>query len=138
MNTYSFCILPDGKLPEGMKATLANVFPSYAGKRIKLTVAEYKEKRSLNQNSYYWSAIVPHVRRVRFDMGDPLTIEQVHEDLLAQFAPSAMAKCLDGRKYARAMRSKEMSVAEMAEYITAITACMAEFGHPVPIREYAA
>jgi hypothetical protein len=136
MNTYSFCVLENGKLPEGIRNTLANIFPSYAGKRLKMTISEYKEKRSLDQNAYYWSGIVPHVRKVRFDMGDPLTIEQVHEDLLAQFAPGKEAKRLDGAPYNRPMRSKEMSVGEMAEYITAITACMAEFGHPVPTRDY--
>jgi len=128
-------MLENGKMPEGMKATLLNVFPSYAGKKIKLSIAEAKEKRSLDQNAYYWTAIVPHVRKVRFDMGDPLSIDQVHEDLLKQFAPVVSGKDLMGGQYARPKRSKEMSVAEMAEYITAITATMAQFGNPVPLRE---
>jgi hypothetical protein len=135
MKTYSFCILPDGKLPDGMRATLANVFPSFAGKRIKMSIAEHKEKRSLDQNAYYWSVIVPHVRKVRFEMGDPLTVDQVHEDLLAQFAPGKEAKRMDGKPYNRPMRSKEMSVGEMADYITAITACMADYV-PIPIQGY--
>lgn len=136
MNTYTFCMLENGKMPEGMRLTLANIFPSFAGKKLKLTIAEAKEKRSKSQNDYYWTAIVPHVRKVRFEMGDPLSTEQVHEDLLAQFAPGKEAKRLDGQSYNRPMRSKEMSVPEMAEYITAITACMAQFGNPVPTKEY--
>lgn len=135
MNTYTFCMMPDGKLPMGMKETLANVFPSFAGKKIKLSIAEAKERRSLDQNAYYWAAIVPHVRHVRFDMGDPLSDEQVHEDLLSQFAPRKTAKRMDGSTYIRPMRSKEMSVQQMAEYITAITAMMAQFGSPVPLKE---
>jgi hypothetical protein len=136
-NTFSFCVLENGKLPPGMKVTLANVIPSYAGKWLNLTLAERKEKRTISQNDYYWVAIVPHVRKVRFDSGDALSIDQVHEDLLAQFAPSKIATRFDGERYSRPMRSKEMSVKEMADYITAITACMAEFGEPVPVKEHA-
>lgn len=126
------CIVgKDGKLPEGIRQTLANIIPSYAGKQITLTIAEKKEKRSLDQNSYYWVAIVPAVRAARLEMGDPLSMESVHEDLLAQFAPTVQGKKADGSVYTRPMRSKEMSVAQMAEYMTAITACMAEFGYPI-------
>lgn len=136
MNTYTFCMLETGKMPDGMRQTLANILPAFAGKKLKLTIAEAKEKRSLDQNAYYWSAIIPHVRKVRFDMGDALSIDQVHEDLLAQFAPSVRAKTADAKAYVRPMRSKEMSVPQMADFITAITACMAEFGSPVPIMDY--
>lgn len=137
MTTYTFCILPDGRLPVGIKETLARVFPSFAGKKVKLSIAEAKEKRSLDQNAYYWVAIVPHVRHVRFEMGDPLSIDQVHEDLLSQFAPTISGKTLKGNTYLRPMRSKEMSVQQMADYITAITGLMAEFGHPVTMQEVA-
>lgn len=137
MTTYTFCILPDGRLPVGIKETLARVFPSFAGKKVRLSLSEAKEKRSLDQNAYYWVAIVPHVRHVRFEMGDPLSIDQVHEDLLSQFAPTVSGKTLKGNIYLRPMRSKEMSVQQMADYITAITGLMAEFGHPVTMQEVA-
>lgn len=124
-------------MPSGIKETLARIFPTFAGKKIRLSIDEAKDKRSLDQNSYYWSAIVPHVRHVRFEMGDPLSIEQIHEDLLSQFAPVKTAKKIDGSSYMRPMRSKEMSVQQMAIYITAITAIMAQFGHPIPIKDEA-
>lgn len=115
---------------------MANIIATLAGKRIKISVSEWKEKRSLDQNALYWAGIVPHVRKVRFDNGDPLTTEQVHEDLLAQFAPSVTMKRLDSTVYTRPMRSKEMSVPEMAAYITAITETMSSFGFPVPTIDY--
>lgn len=135
MATYSFSMLENGRMPEGMRATLKNVFPSYAGKKIKLSISESKEKRSLDQNSLYWVSIVPHVRKARFDMGDPLSIEQVHEDLLSQFAPTVESARLDGSVYVRPMRSKEMSVPQMAIYMTAITGFIAGLGYPVPLHE---
>lgn len=131
----SFYITPEGKLPIGIKETLARVFPSYAGKKLRLSIVEAKDKRSLDQNAYYWVAIVPHVRKIRFDMGDPVSLENVHEDLLAEFAPMVWRSKLLGKSYQRPMRSKEMNVEEMANYITAITARMAEIGNPVPVKE---
>lgn len=138
MTTLTFFILPDGKLPHGIKDTLARLIPSMAGKKVNLSLIEAKEKRSLDQNSYYWGVIVPHVRQVRFDMGDPLSPEKVHEDLLVDYAPLVDAKTLTGKSYKRPMRSKEMSVDQMAQYITAISAVMAQFGNPIPLQEYTA
>lgn len=133
MPEYNFMVQENGKLTDGSRQIMANVIAGFAGKWIKIAVCERKEKRSLDQNSYYWGVIVPHVRKVRFEMGDPLTIEQVHEDLLAQYSPSVTMKRMDGAFYTRPLRSKEMYVAEMAAYITAITETMASFGFPVPI-----
>lgn len=135
MTTLNLVVQDNGMLPEGLRKTVSNILHSFSGKKVKLTIIEAKEKRTLDQNSYYWGVIVPHIRKVRYDMGDPLTKDQVHEDLLEQFAPSTSCKRLDASFYSRPMRSKEMSVEQMAAYITAITGTIAEFGHPVPILE---
>lgn len=135
MTTLTFCMMPDGKLPIGIRESLAKLFPPLAGKKLRLTIDEAREKRSLDQNAYYWAAIVSHVRQVRFDNGDPVSEDKCHEDLLEEFAPRVECKKLTGGTYARPMRSKEMSVPQMAEYITAITASMANFGNPIPLNE---
>jgi hypothetical protein len=138
MKPLNFQVQGDGTLTPFSRQLCANVIAGFAGKWIQIVFSERKEKRSLDQNAYYWSAIVPHVRKVRMEMGDPLSMDQVHEDLLAQFAPNVSAKRLDEKPYGRSMRSKEMSVKEMSDYVTAITGFMAAFGHPVPIKEEAA
>lgn len=102
-----------------------------AGKKVLLSLAEAKDKRSLDQNALYWSAIVPHVRNFRLEMGDPVSIDQTHEDLLAQFAPVVESKRMDGTSYIRPMRSKEMNVEQFSAYVTAIIAAMAQFDNPV-------
>lgn len=135
MTQYTFCMLDNGRLPDGIKQTLANVFPSYAGKKVRLAIDEAKERRSLDQNSYYRAAILPHVRRVRFEAGDPMNLDAVHEDLIKTFAPVISAKDMYGKAYTRPMRTHEMSVSEMAQFITAISAVMAQFGSPVPMQE---
>lgn len=120
-------------MPVGMKETLRRVFPSFAGRRISLSINEAKDKRSLDQNSYYRACVLPHVRQVRFDNGDPVSLEKAHEDLLQEFSPRVEGKTLDRKSYARPKRTREMSVPEMSEFITAITAAMANFGNPIPM-----
>lgn len=135
MRPFNFQVQEDGKLTQFSRQLCANAIADFAGKWIQLTIGERAEKRSLDQNAYYWTAIAPHVRKVRFDMGDPVTIEQTHEDLLEEFAPRVTGTRLDGSTYSRPMRSRHMSVGHMADFITAITARMAEMGEPVPVRE---
>ena len=131
----SFFVEPSGLLPEVIRNRLKVVIPTFAGRRMTLELKEYQEKRSNDQNALLWSAINPHVRMVRFNFGDPVTMEQVHEDLLAEFAPTVQCKKLDGTYYWRPMRSKEMSVKQFNDYVTAIQARMAEFGEPIIIKD---
>jgi hypothetical protein len=135
MTTYTFCMNEDGKMPVGIKETLARLFPSLAGKKIRLSIEEAKDKRSLDQNAYYRGFVLTHVRHVRLENGDPVSLDQAHEDLLEQFSPRVEGKTLLGKPYSRAKRTHEMNVEEMANFITVITATMADFGNPMPIRE---
>jgi len=134
--TLYFQVLEDGQLPEGIRNSLKAIAKPMAGKRMTISIEESRDKRNLDQNGLYWSCIIPHIRKVRFESGDPVTIEQCHEDLLQEFAPTVVQRKLDNSTYTRPMRSKEMSVAEFAAFITAITQTMASFGHPVPTIDY--
>jgi len=135
MQPLTFQVLPDGKLPIGIRETLQRVIPTYAGRRVKLHLQEAREKRSLDQNNYLYGVIEPHVRNVRAESGDPVSLDQVHEELLSEFAPTVVYTRIDGSKATRPMRSHEMSVAQMTDYITGITARMAQFGFPVPVED---
>lgn len=135
MKRLSFLVTEDGKLPEGIKSTLKWVIPSFAGKKVELSIGEAKDKRSLDQNAYYWTVVVPHVQKVRLENGDPVTEDTVHEDLLFEFSPRVDGKCIKINNGKRPMRSKEMSVKEFSDYVTAITSAMAAFGNPVPTRK---
>jgi len=137
MPSYTFYMQEDGKLPASIRQTMVNVCPTFAGQKVRLSIAEAKDKRSLDQNSFLHGVVIPHVRMARLDMGDPITLDQCHEDLLAQFAPTVTAKRLDGSIYARPMRSKEMNVEQMALYLTAIQGFMGEMGYPIKEREFA-
>jgi hypothetical protein len=129
---YSFYITPDGKLPIGIKETLARIIPTFANKKVRLALEEAKEKRSLDQNALYWGVVIPLVRQFRLDQGDPVTDEQAHDDLLAEFAPRVATKKLDGTTELLPLRSRKMNVTQMATYITAIEGRLSQFGIHLP------
>lgn len=131
-HSYSFFVTDQGMLPTSIRQTLANVVPLFKGMKVKLTIALHKDKRSLSQNDYYHAAVIPAVRLARFDMGDPVTLDECHEDLLAQFAPAVTARKSDGGAYARPKRSKELNTEEFANYITAIQGFFGQLGHIIP------
>lgn len=136
MTTLTFQMQQDGKLPVGIRETLARRLPEFAGKKLRFTFEEAGEKRSLDQNSYLYGVVEPHVRTVRMEGGDPVSLKKVHEDLIEEFAPMIEGTKLDGSKHMRHKRTHEFSVSEMADYITAISARMAEFGNPVPTEKW--
>jgi len=130
-----FYVTPEGKLPEVIKKNLQTIIPTFAGKRIRFEIKEWKETRSIDQNSYYWGVILPHVRMVMLESGDANTVEYWHEALLSTFAPLVDVVNIHGEVIKQPQRSHQMDVATMANYITAISAEMASRGFPVPIKE---
>lgn len=131
----TFIIPADGKLPEGIRATLQRLIPTFAGKKMTLELREWKEKRSLDQNAYYRGVVLPHVRMVMFESGDANTVEYWHEVLLSSFAPMVDVVNIRGEVTKQPQRTHLMDVQTMAAFITAISAEMASRGWPVPIKE---
>ena len=122
---YQGYIVPPAYLHDFMKA--------HESKQVRIILTENLKKRSLPQNSFYWSVIIPHVRQFRMDNGDTVSIEQVHEDLIAEFSPLNERKNLDGRMHFSSTRTHEMNKKEFSDYVTAIMARLSEFGCHIPL-----
>ena len=61
---------------------LVSNLDKFEGKVVTIDVKLYKAKRSNNQNSYYWSVIVPLWKQILADeWGELRTLEQTHEFL---------------------------------------------------------
>lgn len=58
---------------------------AFAGKEIEVTIQRKKKHRSDPQNRYYWGVVVEMIRAGMKDMGDAVTVEQVHEFLKWRF-----------------------------------------------------
>lgn len=132
MRPLHFRVLPNGRLPDGIRETLKRVIPEYAGQYMTLELKQRKEKRNLDQNAFYWGVIIPEVRKYKLEQGDAMCEDEIHEELLNIFAPRQEKVDMMGNPYNCILRSSKMDVQQFSLYCTAIIAKMAEFGHPIP------
>lgn len=68
-----------GRIPLPVRITIAALIAKVPGKRIRLTIALYKKKRSINQNSFYFGVIVPLVRQKLNEAGNDITDKGTHK-----------------------------------------------------------
>lgn len=136
MTQFTFIIKENGQLPDGIKSTLLSLFKEFAGKKVNMIFTEAKDKRSLNQNDYYRGAILPHVRNMMKEVGDLRSLDDWHESLLENFSPvMEVSDIKRTESYLRPKRTHMMSIEEMNQFITAISAECAIRGFPVPLME---
>ncbi len=99
----------DGRIvldTETMKTRFQDRLRNLEGKKIQLSVNRYTKRRSLNQNNYYWGAIIPMIAE-QVGMLD----EEVHEALRLMFLK-------DNTKRLGTIKStSELSKGEFAEYL---------------------
>jgi len=96
------------------------------GKRVKVTIEERKNIRSLRQNSYYWGGVLDTIEK---ETGN------ISEDLHKAFKRKFLTPKIIGIKDTEFMFTRsttELSVGEFVEYIEKIRACVAEFGITLP------
>jgi hypothetical protein len=134
MPKLTFVMTMDGNLPAGIKATLAGLLPTFAGKKVIFSISEAKDKRSLNQNDFYRTVILPHVREMMYDLGDARSLDAWHEVLLLSFSPLVSMVALNGDPVMLPKRTRAMEKPEMTAFITAIIAECADRGYPVTDR----
>lgn len=134
MLEFTFFVTEQGKLPQGIRETLARVIPTFAGKKCRLSISEAKDKRSLESNRYYWGCVVSTIRQYRLEQGDAVSLEQVHEDLLSAFAPLVEREIL-GVKRIVPMRSSAMNKDNFTQYLRNIEVALADFGISLPAHE---
>lgn len=79
---YVFKITEEGKLPEGIKATLARVIPEYAGKTVELELKEWKPTSSAKQLKYYCAVIVEAFQAHFHKAGKWHEKDDLHDDMM--------------------------------------------------------
>lgn len=86
-----------------------------------------KNKRSLNQNSYYWAAVIPLVHEGLRDMGNDVSLEETHEFLKAQFNSKELVNTSTGEIMKAPMSTTELSKEGFSIYIEKIQHFAAEY-----------
>lgn len=68
------------------RGEITNALKSFEGKTIKLTIEKFANKRSNNQNSYYWGVIIPILKDAIFnEWGEVWSKEKTHDFCKMQF-----------------------------------------------------
>lgn len=72
--------------PVVRKQMASEVGKAFEGKRVTIAVERAKKTRSLNQNAYYWSVMIPHILHAFIDLGHDLQVgNNEHQELIHQF-----------------------------------------------------
>lgn len=89
--------------------------------KILLTMKDYR-KRSLKQNAYYWTVVVPMVRRGLYDIGfdEVQTDEDAHELLKKQFIRRQFVNKNTGEIVTITGSSTKLKIPEFNEFIESI------------------
>lgn len=78
-------IITDAELKRN-KGEIDNALKSFEGKTIKLTIEKFANKRSNNQNSYYWSVVISILKDAIYnEWGEVWSKEKTHEFCKMQF-----------------------------------------------------
>lgn len=117
MTTHTFYMGQDGKIPLGMKVTLSNIFPSYAGKKIKLSISESKEKRSLDQNAYWFGILDKHVVQPFRAAGSNWSNYKIHCHIMHELGYEDALVDPNGRVVASRLHSSEFNTAQWEEFM---------------------
>jgi hypothetical protein len=95
-----------GKFIPDNPAVFRKAFYLHDGKQVQLSVTRKREKRSSNQNKYYWGVVLPLIAQTT-----GYTIDESHDAMKMQFLVKRTAKVPTTRS------TTDLSTAEMEEYL---------------------
>lgn len=124
----------DGHLPAGVRNAIAGLLRQSEGKRIVVSVREWRKKRSLKQNRFYWDVIVGAVVDMHRDFGQVISKDEAHEFLQREVLKRTRTiRGLDGRAHTVTLSSTELTTAEWEQNNEIIRAWAAGFGYVIPL-----
>lgn len=135
MAKLTFMCLPEGKLPIGIAQILTARLKEFAGQKCTVELELAKDKRSNDANAYYWGVLVVAVRSFLLEQGQAKSVEDIHEDLLASYAPIVSRVGMDGKERFVPMRSSQMDKEQFQAYCLNIEVALADFGVVLPAHE---
>ena len=99
----------------------------FNGANVEVVISKKKKTRSLQQNSYYWSAVVPIVRQALKDSGIIMSSEDTHELLKFNCNLKEHVNAKTGEVLTSIGSTKNLSTVEFMDYIAEIKRWSAEF-----------
>ena len=102
-----------------MTDKLRELIQANEGQEVLIEINKLPLKRSLAQNKYYWSVVVPYFRRLWNDAIGGITKEMSHDMLRANFLPLEITSPKTGEVVRISKSTTELSTKEFGEYIEA-------------------
>jgi len=121
----------EGRLHCGRQ--IAQLLRCYEGKRVWIEIKQIKNRRSINQNSFYWGVMIPMIADMFREAGTLINNEDVHEFLKQEvmrlqkeiITPTGQVVSILGT-------TTELSTLEWEAAMDAIRVWAAEFGVEIP------
>lgn len=121
----------NGKLILDRKDLFDHTLREFNNQQVLITVSKQFNKRSLQQNSYYWGVVLP---TISLDTGH--TVNELHEIFKRMFLPPNIVNFKD-KEFKITGSTTKLSVGEFVEYIQRITAEAGQLGIHIPTPEEA-
>lgn len=123
----------DGTLADFTKKAISELIAKMAGKKLKITIAVYKRKRSNPQNAFYFGVIVPLVRQMFLDAGNDITSDEAHYFIKKEVWRHVKTIVLpDGKTKEVVDTSTKLTTAEWENFMEKTRAWAAEFDLMLP------
>lgn len=124
----------DGKVPAGVSQAIRDILAGMSGKSIVIRLSEYRKRRSLKQNRFYFGIVVPLILDMFTEAGNNTDEDEVHEYLKEHVGKLVtVMEDPSGVRHKVVRSSRSLTTAEWEDYITKIRAWAAEFGIAVPM-----
>lgn len=130
--------IENGKIPRDVAEDIAAIFRRMEGKRLVISIKEWKRRRSLKQNNFYFGVVIPLVCDLFRESGNDAHPETIHA-YLKEHVGGMVSVILDphGKRTSVVGSSADLSTEGWEKYIEKIRAWAAGFGWIIPLpREY--
>lgn len=133
MISLTFQVTPEGKLPVGVKETLARMIPEYAGKAMNMTFGLAKKGSSNSQREYYFAVIVPAWQKILHEASDHhWDKDDTHHYLMTEVGGWLKEPVMiHGMKYTRRRSYNDLTTIEAERHHALCRAKAAEEGYDI-------
>lgn len=127
-------IVQNGRVNKTVQEAIRRALSNLEGKVVKITLAERKKQRSLNQNAFYWGVVIPAIITVLRGEGNMHADgDLAHEVALELPCPPTGVRRVEYREKIIELRSSSgLNTVDWEEYVEQIRVWCAENGVQLP------
>lgn len=121
-----------GKLNDYARKVILDALQRMEGKKVEVTIAEYRKKRSNNENRFYFGVVLPMVKAYLMESGDNLDLEETHEFIVRHIWKHTKIIQRDGEVMEVRLSSTRLSTTEWEQMIELTRVWAAHHGFDIP------